>query len=311
MKKTMISISLILVVLIGACTTNKEQKVTLLEAVDSLGWQQDNNYIISQPSFISVIDDLLFIADDSHEIKIYETDSMNFIKKFGGHGSAPGEFQLPNSILKFDDGYIVSDMINGRLQYFDNELNYIKSTKQFAPFQLLGDMSSNFVCTHPLFPGAAIIRFDNEPLTKAVNLDSLYKQNNIQENREKVIDALYYNGKIVLSFIENSFLLVIDGNKRTRLDYQLVEGMNPAYVTHNYPHLTEDGLIVMVTDVVNPDKQNPVIKYSLIKYNWNGEILNIFRLPEKILFPFTWGFDGEHAYIYDMDSGRVYKYRIT
>ncbi len=309
-KSIFFPLYLILLFIASSCSYKYKAEIIHLSPVDSLGWQEDDSYMISNPSFISIMDGKLHIADESHEIKIYDADNMQFISKFGGKGSAPGEFLLPNSFADTGNGCVVSDMLNGRLQFFDKNYKFSNSVKQFAPFLLFGGPEIVHVCTHPLFPGASIYRFDNDSLTKVIDVGNLFEEEDIDDNRKKVYDVLLIDGDILLSFTEDSFFYRFHGDTRTKTNYQLEEGMNPDYVTHNAPHRIDDDLLVLVTNAVKPNEDNQILEYSLIRYNMAGEIEMIFRLPNRLFFPFCWGFDGENTFIYSLDNGVVYKFKV-
>ena len=55
----------------------------------------------------------------------------NFLKCIGGHGSGPGEFDLPHSVVIDAKGLLhIADRNNARIQVFDQDGNYIRESKQ-------------------------------------------------------------------------------------------------------------------------------------------------------------------------------------
>jgi sugar lactone lactonase YvrE len=80
----------------------------------------------------------LFIADghDPHKgnariVKL--TKDGKFIKEWGGHGSGPGQFEVPHALALDSKGRLfVADRANQRIQIFDQDGNFVDAWKQFG-----------------------------------------------------------------------------------------------------------------------------------------------------------------------------------
>jgi sugar lactone lactonase YvrE len=56
-----------------------------------------------------------------------------FIKQWGGHGSGPGQFEVPHALALDSQGRLfVGDRANNRIQIFDQDGNFITQWKQFG-----------------------------------------------------------------------------------------------------------------------------------------------------------------------------------
>src|SRR5579863_7746173 len=56
-----------------------------------------------------------------------------FIKQWGGHGSEPGQFEVPHALAFDSQGrLLVGDRANNRIQIFDQDGNFIAEWKQFS-----------------------------------------------------------------------------------------------------------------------------------------------------------------------------------
>jgi sugar lactone lactonase YvrE len=56
-----------------------------------------------------------------------------FIKQWGGHGSAPGQFEMPHALAFDSQGRLfVGDRGNNRIQIFDQDGKYLTEWKQFG-----------------------------------------------------------------------------------------------------------------------------------------------------------------------------------
>ncbi len=61
------------------------------------------------------------------------TKDGKFIKQWGGHGSGPGQFEVPHTLAFDSQGRLfVGDRANNRIQIFDQDGNFIAEWKQFG-----------------------------------------------------------------------------------------------------------------------------------------------------------------------------------
>jgi streptogramin lyase len=61
------------------------------------------------------------------------TKDGKFIKQWGGHGSAPGQFEMPHALAFDSKGRLfVADRGNNRIQIFDQYGNFLAEWKQFS-----------------------------------------------------------------------------------------------------------------------------------------------------------------------------------
>jgi tripartite motif-containing protein 71 len=102
---------------------------------------------LSGPEGLDVAGGKLVIADTLE----YWTQELNptdggFIAKFGGHGTGPGQFELPADVAVDAAGTTdVADTNNGRVQQFDSSNTYIDETTGFSlPAGVATDAARNF-----------------------------------------------------------------------------------------------------------------------------------------------------------------------
>ena len=61
------------------------------------------------------------------------TKDGKFIKQWGGHGSGPGQFEVPHTLAFDSQGRLfVGDRANNRIQIFDQDGKFIAEWKQFG-----------------------------------------------------------------------------------------------------------------------------------------------------------------------------------
>ena len=104
-------------------------------------WHDADNYpLFDRPSDIAFgKDGEIYVSDGYGNSRIMKFDREgNFIKTWGSKGTAPGEFNLPHSIVVDATGRVyVCDRTNRRVQIFDSEGNFIEEwTHVGAPYGL-------------------------------------------------------------------------------------------------------------------------------------------------------------------------------
>ena len=103
-------------------------------------WDLFNYPLFERPSDVAFgKDGEIYISDGYGNSRVMKFDREgNFIKTWGSKGTAPGEFDLPHSIVIDAAGRVyVGDRSNRRVQIFDSEGNFIEEwTHIGAPYGL-------------------------------------------------------------------------------------------------------------------------------------------------------------------------------
>jgi hypothetical protein len=108
-------------------------KVAAVDLVEELVIGNDTSREDHWFGFLNAIDAdaegrIYTVDPKSVRIRIFGPDGK-LVKAFGRKGQGPGEFNGPGGIVAAPDGaFIVSDVLNGRLSYFDREGAYLKGT---------------------------------------------------------------------------------------------------------------------------------------------------------------------------------------
>ncbi len=97
------------------------------------------DYAFNQPNDVAIASNGDIFVSEGHtpgmgtaQILKFGKDGK-FIKKWGKHGTEPGEFEVPHTIAFDSRGRLfVGDRANNRIQIFDQEGNFLDQWKQFS-----------------------------------------------------------------------------------------------------------------------------------------------------------------------------------
>jgi sugar lactone lactonase YvrE len=111
----------------------------VLMTLGKAGVAGDGPDTFNQPNAVIVARDGSIFVSDGHNagrgnarVVKFSKDGK-FIKQWGGHGSAPGQFEVPHTLAMDSKGRLfVGDRANNRIQIFDQEGKFLDEWKQFG-----------------------------------------------------------------------------------------------------------------------------------------------------------------------------------
>ena len=93
----------------------------------------------NQPNSVAIAPNGDVFVSDGHNVDrgnarvVKFSRNGKFIKQWGGHGSGPGQFEMPHALAFDSKGRLfVADRGNNRIQIFDQEGNFLTEWKQFS-----------------------------------------------------------------------------------------------------------------------------------------------------------------------------------
>jgi hypothetical protein len=93
-----------------------------------------------KPTGVAVNDEFIYVVNrKKHRIEVYDRLSKQRVLDFGGYGTREGQFNIPTSLSRRDDGHLfVTDSANFRIQEFDDQGGFIRA------YGFLGDGPGTF-----------------------------------------------------------------------------------------------------------------------------------------------------------------------
>jgi len=111
----------------------------ILMTLGKAGVAGDGPDTFNQPNAVAIAPNGDIFISDGHNVGrgnarvIKFTRDGKFIKQWGGHGSAPGQFEMPHALAFDSKGRLfVADRGNNRIQIFDQDGNFLAEWKQFS-----------------------------------------------------------------------------------------------------------------------------------------------------------------------------------
>jgi sugar lactone lactonase YvrE len=110
--------------------------------------------LLNQPNAVAIAPNGDIFISDGHNkgrgnarVMKFTKDGM-FIKQWGGHGSEPGQFEMPHTLAFDSKGRLfVGDRGNNRIQIFDQDGKFLEEWKQFGrPSGLFIDSHDTLYC---------------------------------------------------------------------------------------------------------------------------------------------------------------------
>jgi DNA-binding beta-propeller fold protein YncE len=111
----------------------------VLMTLGKAGVAGDGPDTFNQPNAVAVAPNGDIFVSDGHSVGrgnarvVKFSKDGTFIKQWGGHGSAPGQFEMPHAMAFDSKGRLfVADRGNNRIQIFDQDGKFIDEWKQFS-----------------------------------------------------------------------------------------------------------------------------------------------------------------------------------
>ncbi len=111
----------------------------ILMTLGKAGVAGDGPDTFNQPNSVAIARDGAIFVSDGHNAGrgnarvVKFSKEGTFVKQWGGHGSAPGQFEVPHTLAFDSKGRLfVGDRANNRIQIFDQDGKFLEEWKQLS-----------------------------------------------------------------------------------------------------------------------------------------------------------------------------------
>ncbi len=289
-------ISVLMAVLLIACSENPEVKSGRLAIVDSLGWQDSDEYAFSESSVTGIRDRELFVLDTYTSVfHVYDVETLKPVRQFGGSGRAPGEFMFPSSFTFDETGNIVvADFANSRIQWINRDGDFIRAIKIHPLGKVYNFNDTIFAATAHFASDYKLIRINGTAIDTVSSLEEVCRKMGLHDEGRHLeivrmgdsmaafpvnsVGKLYlYNGAGIVNTISGNESVIDEYSKSSNAviaekGFWTIErtfGKNP--VSDN-----QERSISRMKD------ENDVREYLRL-YSFDGIILEQYKLPDRIM----------------------------
>ena len=289
---------LLLTFFLSACSEHNDVVSGSLIIVDSLGWQDSEEYIFSASSVINIINNELYVLDmDTSVFKVYDVETLKFKRSFGRPGRGPGEFMYPSSFTFDASGNIVvCDFANSRIQWISRDGEFIKSQRFHPPGKVYCFDDTVYTSTAHFVPEYKLIKLTDTSIDTISNLESVCKAMElIDENRnleivkcaDKMIAFPRNSVGEFYSFENKEIKTTVSGDKTVIEEYSKTSNAvienNCFWIVErtfsNKPESNSDGELKTITRMKDEYNVNEFLR----KYSSDGTLKEQYELPRNIL----------------------------
>ncbi len=314
MKKTILLITIILLLTVSCSRSNS--KLTTLSPVDSLGWQESEDFFFKFIGNIENHDGKLFAGNaGSFEILVFDEESLDFRYKFGKRGKGPGEFAKFADIEVFKNQLYIADNYNSRISVFNTDGEYKRLFKSDLAFFIEGGINTLYGSRFPVAPGSKIFIIEGDSLKDIFDVHGwasetygLKYEDNNKLNRWYSFNTIDDNLLVAMRFAPYKVLIDNTG-KILNQSLETPEIIEDATTTiYGKPYQYKEGFVQPIT--YNWDNKREI---SYLYYYKNNKVQRKWYLDmgeKKSLIYYNWDLTGNAAWIPMIDEGLVYKFVI-
>ena len=319
MKKTILLISIVLLLTVSCSRSNS--KITTLSPVDSLGWQESEEFFFKYITTIENYDGKLFAGNaGSFEILVFDEESLDYLYKIGREGKGPGEFSGIYDTEIFDDKLYIADIMNSRISIFDLTGKYIRMIKSDLAFFIEGGTKTLYGTKIPSVQGSGIMVIDGDSLINIFDVHGWAAETHGLKYEDEDNERGKYNRWYNFNTIDDNLLvamrfapykvLIDKSGKILNYDYEIPKVLHESErILYGKPYQYKEGFVQPIT--YNWDNKREI---SYLYYYKDNKVQRKWYLDmgeKKSLLYYNWDLTGNTAWIpMRSDDALVYKFVI-
>ncbi len=318
MNKICLGIIIVFLFIMG-CTSEKKVIHGSLVPVDSLGWEDTDEYVITAPYSIKIYNDKIY-ASELECINVFDAETFRYEKTIGNKGRAPGEFMLVNDFCFLDDTLFACDYGNQRIQQFTPDGAYIGEFKHRNPYIAESDGKNTFFANYLHQPDNQLTGRNGDFNGMQISVNKFFEENNIKI--EYVIYKILDGKPLVAVQTMEGLEFYISDDFKALTKFELPESFRSfSFDRITNMHVADDKIYMICingrgfkgADSGNSAvlKKESQIKEYLVVTDHKFEVQALYRLPETIYASIQslWVF-GDSVLISSFFDGIIYKLKF-
>lgn len=309
--KSIISILMVIFLSLSIISCTKKQQTILVNASDSLGWQDDLNYNLRVKRLAVDEDEIIVLNDGEPSVFVYDRESKNFLKSFGEDGDGPGEFRSTIGIASYNNRYWVSESSPLKIHSFSHDLQDVNCYNGHFIMWFMKDQ--NKLYGHGLFNCGVppILHYKDDKFMSLLVEEEFLEENNLTE---KNIDPVYrlnvINGKLFMVYCRQREIFLFDDDF-IRVDIKFSEPdleINKDTIYGRVEKFKNGFLLPVITDLEEETY------LTMVHYSFSGEIINYYQInmTDKKMYYLWKGITvwENYVFLYDENTGYIYEYEL-
>ncbi len=268
-------LSYVILFLFG-CNSNK---TVSLNPVDSLGWQEQDEYYLQGIVEINADLNNIYLLDASQYcVLVYDRKSLESTGKIGSEGNGPGELTSALSFTLSNDSIYINDIAQRKLVVFTKDLEYVHDYKLDRFLVEIDSYKNNlYGLTHMRFPEVNLVKINGETLD---TLDT-YKnfQNAIGFNPDEM-NAIEYlsdfkNQKVYLAHTQMQTCSILEKGQHRLVNCQYPDWIDISSKSIRSIDATVNGFLI--TGYYLNEAKDDSYSFAL-EFTDTGELLRDYKL---------------------------------
>ncbi len=198
------------VIFMFGCNSHKAET---LNPVDSLGWQESEEYFIKEPRFI-LADENNIYCDNGAEpgVLVFNKEDFSFVNSVGKKGRGPGEYLFLTSAEITEDFIWLYDPVQAKIDIFSKKFEYIDCIKQDNFLLSLNSFDNElFAITDIRQPELRLLTYENNNMESIETYSDAQSAMEFIPNEDNILELSldYYESKIYMTYMQNSVCCIL------------------------------------------------------------------------------------------------------
>ncbi len=253
-------------------------KAVTLNPVDSLGWQEEDEYYIGGATRIEADRENIYSLNALQNcVQVFNRKTLEYVGKFGSKGYGPGEFKVTVSFTVTDSGIYVYDLVQNKIELFSKQLEYKKGYKTD---QFLVDIDSYqneiYGLTDMRLPDTKLLKIISDRSVKIAEYDNLSQKLGYNPEESSILEFKcdIVGRKMYVTHMQVLSCGILENGVFTKIECEYPEWANEKDLHTMSIFATESGFMLIGSCVEDLEKTHSFA----FEFNDAGKLLKEYQL---------------------------------